>query len=213
MQAIQQWLDSGRPYVVGVSLYMRYGHNANLKRLLTTEQQSPFKTEQLHKALLDLVKQEHKTSAAPSAPTPSKVILTWTQPADSNKVELALWHKARLLLKEIGVLHSSLTIITQIEARRDAALLLLDKDDELNDVYTQRDYYRLHGHLPEESNEAGYFSNPFDIARRMQTVKRAIRKFKARVAKNANDVVAAGKLQQLTNEHNYYAHLLKVPLL
>jgi hypothetical protein len=57
MDAIRNWLNSGREYHGGVQLYVQHGTNELLKKLFTVEGFSEFKQQQLEKALTNLLQQ------------------------------------------------------------------------------------------------------------------------------------------------------------
>jgi hypothetical protein len=221
MEAIKAWLKGQKQYAVGVRLYMLYGKNEQLKRLLSAEAVSPFKIQQLEAGLKALVtgeevvklaEKEAAEEASTTTITQNTFIKNWPAEQCGTDVERSLWEKARLLLKEIAALHASLPLLPDDNARRDAAFELLDKDDELDQVYASRDYYKQHGKLPfSDNNTSAYLTDPFAIASRMVTLSRYIRRYRTALEKNATNVMAAQLLEGYSTEYNYYARMTKKP--
>ncbi len=216
MKLIEDWLKGGQNYAVGVRLYMQYGRDKNLQRLFTSEGETPFKKQKLVAALKDLVAGE---PSAKTAPVPTSItttqdafVKTWPASANTDDVLQDLWNQARLLLKEIAEIHGKLDVVPDDEQRRKLAFELLRKDEQLDEVYNQRDFYQKHGKPMATEPTFQIITDPWLMAKRLANLKRYIRREKQAVAKDAANQAAADRLKQYTTEFNIYAAKIGIPL-
>lgn len=85
MDAIRNWLNSGRDYHAGVQLYVEHGAHGLLKKLFTAEGFSEFKQQQLEKALAGLI-QTPGIEVPQDSPT---IPQTQTAPQGQKAAEIA----------------------------------------------------------------------------------------------------------------------------
>lgn len=207
------WLGGSKDYNVGVRLYRIYGKDEKLKRLFGAEQKTAFKQAQLFAALKNIVEapaveQAEKVKSTAAQITPAIFYKTWTAEENTDEILKTLWEKARLLLKQIGSIHGSLTALADDSDRRSAALLLLELDDDLSEVYDQRDYYKKHSKLQHVQAEGkSYLTKPMEIANRIVALNRYVRRYKLALRKNAADTKAAELLKQYDDELAYYKNM------
>lgn len=231
MKLIEQWLQGGQPYNIGVKLYLMYGADVQLKRLLSTEGETAFKKQQLAAALRQLVQpaplvgQPEMTATGLSGnpialsgnltalsgnpspkdntPTTHEVFAKqWPSSLNKDDVLKGLHEQARLLLKEIASMHASLLHLPDDE-RKQTAFALLRKDDDLDALYYQRDYYLQHGRLPDQPGFE-LIADPLLAAQRIANLKRYIRREKLAVKKDAGNVGAIARLKAFEDEMNAY---------
>lgn len=211
MKLIEQWLQGGQPYNIGVKLYLMYGADVQLKRLLSTEGETAFKKQQLAAALRQLVQPAPlvaTTDAAPpspkdNTPTTHEVFAKqWPSSLNKDDVLKGLHEQARLLLKEIASMHASLPHLPDDE-RKQTAFALLRKDDDLDALYYQRDYYLQHGRLPDQPGFE-LIADPLLAAQRIANLKRYIRREKLAVKKDAGNVGAIARLKAFEDEMHAY---------
>jgi hypothetical protein len=112
-----------------------------------------------------------------------------------------------LLLKEIAAIHSTLPLLDPPK-RLAAALTLLRKDDELDGIYEQRDYYEKHGALPGIPDASPLIEDPFLMGNRLANLKRYIRREKQAVAADPEHAGAKGRLASYVHEYNQYMRKL-----
>ena len=215
MDVIKQWLKAGKVYAVGVAIYNQVGTDANLRRLLNSEAETPYKRERLQKALMEIAAgkqavaiedkaQEKGESAVVASMTTFK--LHWPREACKDEVELAMWEQVARLLKERAHLHASLFHQTGDDARRAAAFQLLRKDDELDGIYEKRKYYLREKHLPEQP-AVEYVTDPVLMLKRAINLDKSIRRNRQTLAKGPNPDAQA-RLEAYIKEYNHYAPLL-----
>jgi len=211
-QEITQWKAAGMPYRLGVSLYVRYGRNDLVKKMLSSEGETPFKRQKLIAELSKLDLPEEKVEEVQAAEvlqvqdqTTASFFKRWPKEACTDETEYTLWLQASRLLKEIADLHSQLTLLPNDEQRSLTAFSLLKKDDELDTVYERRDYYKKHGSLP-ESQEIELVTEPLAMAKRITALQRYIRREKQNLVTKPEDTAAADRLKRFTEELNHYTN-------
>lgn len=200
------------PYRLGVSIYMRYGRNDLVKKMLASEGETPFKRQKLITELDKLDLPEEKLQEIQQAEveqvqqqTTTAFYRSWPKESCTDKTEYTLWLQASRLLKEIADLHSQLTLLPNDQQRAVAAFSLLRKDDELDMVYERRDYYKKHGRLP-ETPEIEYVTEPVAMAKRITALQRYIRREKQNLAKKPEDTGASERLKRFSEELNHYTN-------
>lgn len=217
MKLIDDWLRGGQPYTVGVRLYMQYGADKQMHRLFSSEGESAFKKQKLREALAALATGNKQPATGTHKPTPvasTQEVFAKSWPAAKNTSDTMrdLWEQARLLLKEIAEIHGKLDVVPDTDQRRKLAFELLRKDEELDGVYAQRDFYETHQKLPDVAPSFSPISDPYLMANRIASLKRYVRREKQKVAADANNQAAVLRLKQYTEEYNYYATKLGKPL-
>jgi len=97
------------------------------------------------------------------------------------------------------------------DSRRKAAFELLRKDDELDAIYTERDFYRATG-TATQPKAVQYVTDPYLMAKRFTNLQRYIRALKKEIrdAGGATDDQSA-RLTAYLDEYNHYATLMKKP--
>jgi hypothetical protein len=231
-----------KPYRVGVMLYTKYGSNLLLKKSFTTEPESIYKKQRLLKELSALVpavvlpteKQNEPKQVAPNIkvkpgepvkPEPSlpagrdvlpaasaTIHKTWARVECRDDYELKLWEKAALLLKEIASLHAQLSACFSDYERRTVAFNLLRKDDELDKIYEQRDYYRV-THKEVDPSPVQLITDPFLMAKRISALSRYIRREKTNITTKGDTQERRDRLKGFVEEYNAYAEKVNKPFL
>ncbi len=240
MKDVQQWIQGPKHYRVGVMLYLKYGTNDLFKRALTTEEETSYKRKRLEKELSALCvskeqvtltaktvldKQEKKpqpeikkqniksTPAEPSSDqTANHQPRQWPRSACRDDYEVTLWEKAALLLKEIAALHAYLSTAQSDFERRMYAFELLRKDDELDKVYDNRKAYRTDCVKESTTDDIEYVTDPYLMAKRLDNLKRYIRREKGNLEKHGETVDRRERLDMYVKEYNYYAGKMEKPL-
>lgn len=218
MELITQWINNPRrDYSVGVQLYCMHGGDATLKRLFTAEAETKYKAEKLLKALkaiadgtetIKKAETEQATIETTTAATQATFYKGWPKESNRDETENSLWEKAVTLLKTIAHIHGTLMHLPSDADRCQAVFELLRYDEDLDDVYAAKEYYRENGCLPGKEADLEYLTDAFLIGQRISNLGRYIRREKANVAKNAANVEAVSRLQAFTKEFNYYAKKL-----
>jgi hypothetical protein len=216
MNLIEAWLKGGQPYAIGVRLYMLHGRDKSLHRLFNSEGETPFKKQKLAAALRELVSGAPATSkgskpAPVYAHTQEVFAKSWPESKNTTDTHSQLWQQARLLLKEIAELHGKLDVVGDVDERRQIAFQLLRKDDDLDEIYAQRDFLTEHGHLPKPQPSFQTITDPYLMAQRIANLKRYLRRERKAVATDPENEVAAARLKEYTEEYNHYAIKLGRP--
>jgi hypothetical protein len=180
--------------------------------MLSSEGETPFKKAKLIAEIekLDLPEEkQQKIQVQEIAQVQEKstgnFFKNWPKESNKDDIELSLWLKASRLLKEIADMHSQLTLLPTDEERGRMAFALLDKDDELDKVYEQRDYYQTHGRLPNDQ-EIEYITDPKAIAKRLVALQRYIRREKQNLKDNPANTEAAARLARWEQEYKHYTN-------
>jgi hypothetical protein len=211
MHDIRTWLKGTRDYVQGVKILLTYTTDDILRRLFTTEGKTPYKTQLLEKALKSIL----STSASqqsPSAESPSKMTFrTWEEQADQGPLLSSLrlqWLKA---FKEMQDLRSQLLLVESKDERCEMAFRILRLDAECRELLYKRDFFRIHGKLPEEKPH-DFVSDPLHMAVRIESLKRYIRREGEKVLKDPSNADAVARRSKFIDELNHYLKLLSKPL-
>lgn len=137
---------------------------------------------------------------------------SWSRSDCKDDYEIKLWEKAMRLLKEIAAHHANLSAAFSDYERREIAFNLLRKDDELDAVYEERDYYRQHK-VAKEAAGIEYITDPFLMAQRLVNLKRYIRREKQNIVSKGDTSDRRERLSDYVKEYNYYAEKMQKPFL
>jgi len=193
-------------YDAGVKLYILYGNNATLKRVLTTEAETPFKQQKLREALtqiLNTAKPAITTVARdidnlqPSQVTQTNVLKSgWPSQPIEDTVIAALYNRWRPLYGEMKSLqHRIDDIARQAETDRNKlmeagqmAFQILDLEDEILTVYYDRDYYYQNNRLPAtKDKEEMPVVDPVKWMVELEKHKRYVRRYTKKISDNPNN--------------------------
>jgi hypothetical protein len=240
LEAIQAWLNSKRPYRVGVMLYLEHGQNNLFKKALATEGESRYKLDRIVKELTALNMVEGTALAKPPVQNarlaqpakqpvrqadPPPVISgvkkketaaqryipkSWPRADCRDDYEAMLWEKAMLLLKEIASLHAKLSECFSDYERRTVAFNLLRKDDALDDLYELRDHYRT-TKSKKEDVPVEYVTDPFMMAQRLDNLKRYLRREKLHLQTLGDTTERRERIEAYRIEYNFYAEKMGKP--
>lgn len=158
--------------------------------------------------------QKNKITLTPTVSSPNQPANTpkqWPRSACRDDYELSLWEKAAVLLKEIAALHAYLSTAPSDYERRMYAFELLRKDDELDKVYDARDLYRMQNIKKEEPPDIEYVTDPHLMAKRIENLKKYIRRVKGDIVKLGDTEERRERLQSFVKEFNYYAEKTQLP--
>jgi hypothetical protein len=224
MEAIRIWLNGNRNYDQGVKLYLQFGTDELLKRMFREKIPSDFKKKKLLESLQTLLATakptagQNKTVARPTAAvpptkknntaneTPYAPEKGWNKVRD--EIEEALHKKWLPLFLTLMDKCSSMYQVAlaglrdpykEIEAGKQA-LAILDLDDEIEELYRQRDYYLENKNLP---NDWPYGEPCIDaklIHKVLENHKKYVRTFKKRLKDSPDDVEAA----KLLTKHEWF---------
>jgi hypothetical protein len=216
MEIIKKWIASGKVYRVGVAIYNQLGSDQLLKKLFNSEAETPYKRERLLKELKKIAAdsnnqqsaiQAQKNEQSPVVATVANFSKIWPRDSCIDAVETELWNQAVVLLKERSHLHSLLFTATSDEQRREIAFKLLRKDDRLDKIYGDRDYYRKNKHLPDQSNKPQYVTDPGIMITRITNLQRYINREKKKL-KDGPNAAAQARLTAFIQEYNHYAKII-----
>lgn len=201
MQEIRDWLQS-KDYLEGISLYLEHGQDPVLKNLFTAEKGTPYKQQRLEQALRQIL--AGTEVVRPEERPASIFVKSWPIEAAKDDILKALraeWLKA---FKEMQDLRSQLMLLANDDQRGEAAHRILELDDLCDHIYGKRDYYLEHNQLPAAPKEE-LVVDPVKAAKRMEVLRRYIRRERTSLKKDPSNVGAAARKQKFINEYNHYA--------
>ncbi len=206
MNPIRDWLSSDRNYVEGVRLYLEFGQDKDLKRLLTVEAETPFKRSKLEKALREVL-QGRELPTPEEKESPARVSQkSWPADAAPDDVLKALRSEFLTHFKRMQDLRSQLLLIPTVEERGEAAFEILRLDALCDEIFDQRDHYLAHGKLPSEPEvDSEIVVEPKRAYQRMDTLKRYIRRETRNLARKPGNSAAAARRMKWIKEFNTYA--------
>lgn len=235
MVEIRTWLNSRvKSYDAGVQLYLQYGQDPGLRALFTLEAESDFKYQRLVQALQELIcpgEEGEKTALLSSSaiPTQPRAIIAdfsqfhkgWPNPI-ADPVIQALYEQWRPLyadlmsaqqrIYEIALQGENGNTAKELEACQ-LAHRIIDLDNECDDLYSRRNHYLSHGHLPGNDQQKEIVGDPVRWATERQNGLRYIREYRAKIKKDpANKLVPKWeqKIIDWEKEVAHYNKLLKL---
>jgi hypothetical protein len=191
-ERIQAWLDSSQHFLVGRALYNTYGNDQELKALFA-KGQSKWAAERLAEALQELatgtppkvLNDEYHEMPAADDPILKSLQLQWKPLYSSMK------YKTYELDKYAGDDAASIAI------RRKLAFEILDLERQCMAIWGQRDYFIEHGELPEAKKiKAERPTDPVALARYIEALKKRLRRNKANLKKQPENVLYADLLKR-----------------
>lgn len=224
MEAIRDWLNGDRDYILGTELYLKYGDDEDMKKLFQSKGISKFKKKKLFDCLRYLWvnrdesrKQKAKSirqkagsgrreagSIKPKAK--SQKYKEWNK-NETDKVLIALHQQWVPAFKEMKTLHAQLLLMDTDIERGAAAHQILRLDKFCSDIYAKRDYYKEKGRLPEEKKPDEIVS--FDrVGVRLENVKTYVRRYRSKLKKDPSNEKWAALLKKYTEEKKYYIQKL-----
>jgi len=233
MDVIRKWLNGTRNYDDGIKLYRVFGRDDKLKRMFGSEGPSDFKKKKLLKALQEIVaeaplskKTEKAVSSPILVPAENPTVIITQQFSDKDKkwrssrdeVEEALFQQWKPLFAELMNLTARVGDIARagerdnlkrIEAGR-MALRICDLDDELDEIYKQRDQYLQSGEKPQAFPYGEVCIDPIRMPLKLANHQRYVREYKLKLAKKPDDVKTAEQLKKHQWFVDYYSNKLKV---
>jgi len=163
-EEINAWLNGGKEYNAGVTLYEKFGASASQKRILRLGGPTKKNVDIVEYELRRIIKGQRPCPVRPviwknNTPAPVKNIIPVTarpKPQDAgqktsrrpNTVEVDKLNERKItLLKIRDNLHATLAMVG-METRRGNAFEILRISDEIDEIYTRLDHYEKHGALP-----------------------------------------------------------------
>ncbi len=205
LEIIKNWL-SHKDYTDGIRLYLQYGQDKDLKRLLTSEMKSPYKEARLERALRDVLKGSEVIQEEAKKEPARISAKSW--PADSARDEIlqALRTQWLTYFKKMQDLRSQLLLLPTVQERGEAAFEILRLDALCDEIYDQRDFYNTHGKLPlKRTADSDIIIDPKKAYNRMEVLKRYIRRERKNIEQNPGNAGAIARRMKWVEEYNMYA--------
>lgn len=186
-----------------------------LKRLFTSEKETPYKRQQLADELREICNraidkgpgdhQEHPKSSN------AQISKSWPYESCRDEVEKTLRANWLVKFKEMQDLRSQLLLIDDMDNRCKAAFRILRLDREGDQYFFQRDHYRKYGRLPDQ-HTTPYVQDPVVMGVRMESLKRYIRREGEKLRDDPDNVNVASRRREFIKELNFYLHKLGRPI-
>lgn len=202
MDIINNWIEGGKNFKVGAAIYQAIGSNEALKRLLR-KGRSPIAEKELNKALMAMVGKPAKKSAPKPAPlekTPAPntkdSVIEALDAEWKPKYKLMQFYRNRL--RKYGKSNAA----KHINDRAQWAKKVLELEQECMVVWRRRDYYLQHGKLPDVPVVKKQLpTDPLEIGRRVENLKRYIRREGEKLKKDEKNAQAAQRRIEYLQEY------------
>ena len=209
-------------YDAGVQLYLQYGSNATLKRVLVSEEETAFKREKLKDALSQLLAAD-KSPALPQKILPQiptrQQYKHWPPQPIEDLVLAALYNQWKPLYGEMKSLQHRIDEVAQqgstdpnkqIEAGQ-MAIQILNLEDQIDGIYYQRDYYYQNKELPAAAvKEDLPVVDPAKWGVELEKYKRYVRRYTKWIADKPNNKNVANWANLLKNAMEMVTHYKKL---
>ncbi len=220
MEIIRTWLNGPRQYEQGIELYRQFGHNQTLKKILATEGWSAFKETKLVQALEQLLQSSIKIEKElPAGTTIYTRHKGWPLHPIEDPILLALHERWKPLYSEMMHAQSRAYEVALIAEQTsnptkklEACQLIhhiMDLDEQIDDIYGQRDHYLIHQQLPAEPLPE-IIGDPVRWATELKNAERYVRRYNNLLKKNPSNEKWASKWKHFTEQIAHYKKLLKL---
>lgn len=194
MQIIDNWLMGKQNYFVGLAIINSLSKDTALKALLSSGPNS-YNTKRLYQELVDLNRKPLAVVAVPEQEPEAAEM-----PDSDDDVLMAIKNKWMGPYQEMNYLRHQLDVSAAndhsklIEERRIMAKRILELEKICNQHWSEADYYKKHGKLPnEKESDWPVPTDPKELANAINTCKKNIRRNRLMMAKNPENPVYAKK--------------------
>jgi hypothetical protein len=225
MEDIRDWLNSKRDYNTGVQIFLQHSKDGLLRRLFTQEGFSDYKQKKLVSLMEGLLINKPKPTAkemllaAKELPPPEKKKEpAWSSTRDDVEQSLYLQWREKYsemvnLQARVGDISKEATKSKDKSKMDEAgrmALRILDLDDECDDLFWRRDFYKKNGRLPEDEAPMVIAIDASLWYKKLHNHQRYARKFRHIITKDPSNTTAAALLQKHEWAVSEYKKLLKM---
>ena len=211
-QLIDNWIKTGKNYESGRILYSVLGKNEQLKASLAKAKTATLAKE-LEKALLQI--HAGKAEQVASKPKPSAKVpvpSVHVPPKQSDKpvndtVLQAIDAEWKPIYKEMQLFRHKLrqygnsNAAEHVNERAAWAQKVLDLEQQCLVIWRKRDYYIANGKLPDVQVDKQLPTDPLEIGRRVENLKRYIRREGEKLKKNPANAGAAMRRKEYLDEY------------
>lgn len=195
MELIHKWLSGNKNFIVGAILYKKFGTDAKLKKLFEGAHDA-YKHKRLEEELRKLLQKpklvvqvDKKLSEAGEMAESKDPVLKaireeWTKPY--QRMKYLQGELDRTAGSESFPLYDINTINSKenIAKRKEIAFEILELEQECMRIWKRRNYYLQEGKLPEvKEKKYEVPTDPVELGRKIETLKRNIRRNKERAEK------------------------------
>lgn len=228
MESIRLWFNGKKDYATGVKLYSIYGSDMLLKRSFL-EPETEYKRKRLEQELSRLLESSKPAPSVisptgkkpvmrvqiPDPAAPAKGKYVWSEKPDD--VEQSIHLRWKPIFVEMMDLISRLGDIAKLgekdpEKQKEAgrmALRILDLDDQVEEIYQERNHYLNTGKQLEKYPYGEPCLDPVLIPLKLQNHKRYLREQKAKLAENPDNTETAKLVKKHEWFCQYYESILK----
>lgn len=178
MELIQKWLSGKRNFIIGAVLYKKFGTDEKLKKLFEGKPDA-----YMQKRLADELSALLKKPKVVLQSKPKKSEAE-EMPASNDPVLKALRNEWMGYYQRMNYLRHELdkhqwNSSQEIAIREPMAFEILSLEQKCMAIWARRDYYLKEGKLPEvKEKEDPLPENPVELGKKIETVKRNIRRNK-----------------------------------
>lgn len=190
MELIKKWLSGSRNYHIGVVLYNQFGKDEKLKQYFKGSPDN-IKQDRLAKELSAL-QQKPIEALLPALNSEADEMPESKDPAlKALKNEWSpLYQRMQYLRHELDRYTGNTADV--IEKRRPIAKEILQLEQDCMEIWARRDYYLKHKTLPNISKEEDPIpTDPVELGKKIETLKRNIRRNKKLSEQHPDNVVYA----------------------
>lgn len=190
MQALKNWLTSGKNYHVGICIYQVLGSNQSLKTLFYNGK-TDYSSQKLETELLKMMKCPPMRTITRSSIMPD---LIENLPVGEGAVHVSFQDQWMPLYQEMNYLRHELdkyhgNEASMIAVRKDIAHKIIDLEQELMNIWNQADEYGRTGKLmtTKDEDELIVPEEALQKAKAIDKTKRNIRRNRQAMNKKPND--------------------------
>ena len=204
MEVIKRWLSGSKNFIVGKTYYKQFSGDKQLIQLFD-KGETPFAKNELIKALTALLSEPAPPPVKKNTPEVLAIM-----PAGLDAISISIekdwkenYQRMNYLRHELDKFGTS----NDDEAREQRRLIakeILELEQKCMKAWETLDYYLINKKLPEEKQKEIILpSDPVELARKIQTLEKNIRRNKQKAKLNQTDVSYPAKIKYYEDQLNH----------
>lgn len=185
MQLIEQWLKGSKNFIIGRTLYNRFGTDQKLKDLLA-KGESAFVKQELQKALQAIVDTGVRNIVKPATRALEEMPVSFDPVLQSIAEEWKPKYMRMNLLRHKLDEYGEKNDLVSRTACHELCKQILQLEKEINFEWDRKDHYETHGRLADvKEKDVEIPTDPVKLATFIQSCLRQIRRYKPTAGNNA----------------------------